>query len=408
MKKEEAIRRPEFIAAIPKTDLHLHLDGSLRIPTLIELAAERGVALPASDEAGLRRTVFKPSYANLDEYLKGFAYTCACLRDAPALKRVAKELMLDSAAEGVRYIEVRFAPQLAMSERLSFEEVVGAVDAGLREARDLLNAELASGEPEYDYGIIVCAMRFFTAGFSPWYADWMRLHAYSSPAEAIRGASLELAKAAVRARDSGLAQIVGFDLAGSEYGYPASEHAESYAYAHRHFLAKTVHAGEAYGPESIFQAVTRLHADRIGHGLHLFDAAMVKKQGEAARDPAAYVENLVEYLADRRVTIEVCLTSNMQTSPGLATLGEHSFGKMLARRLSVSLCTDNRLVSDTTVSAEYAKALSAFDIGPQTLKNIVMYGFKRSFNRKPYGEKRAWVRRVFDWYEGLEAKFGAG
>ena len=161
----------EFIQAIPKTDLHLHLDGSLRIGTLIDLAHEAGVALPAQDEIGLRERVFKDKYQNLEEYLQGFALTTAVMQSENALFRVSYELMMDNAAEGVRYIEVRFAPQLLMSERMSFEQVMGAVDRGLRGACDELNARLRPGEPEYDYGIIACALRSFNEHMAPYYAQ---------------------------------------------------------------------------------------------------------------------------------------------------------------------------------------------------------------------------------------------
>lgn len=395
---------PEFIAAIPKTDLHVHLDGSLRIPTLIELANQAGVELPADDEAGLRRLVFKDNYANLDEYLRGFGLTCACMQTATALERVARELLEDNAAEGVRYIEVRFAPQLHMSPNLSFIEVMQAVDKGLRSARDSLNAGLKADEPAYDYGIIACAMRFFTPGFSQYYRDFCRMHEFSSQIEIIKSASLELAKAVVKLRSESEIQIVAFDLAGSEYGYPASDHAESYAYVNKHFIDKTVHAGEAFGPESIFQAVTKLHADRIGHGLHLFNADMIHHTSIANQQK--YIKNLVNYLADRRLTIEVCLTSNMQTSPQIGALTNHSLRYMLDNKLSVSFCTDNRLVSNTTVSQEIKLALDNFPIDAKTLKNIIIYGFKRSFYYHSYPEKRNYVRRIINYYEALEKKFG--
>ena len=156
----------EFLRALPKTDLHLHLDGSLRIETLIELAHDAGVALPAETVQGLRETVFKDQYASLEEYLRGFALTTAVMQSDAALFRVAYELMLDNAAEGVRYIEVRFAPQLLMSEKMSYGQVMDAVDRGLRTARDELNARHAAGVPEYDYGLIVCAMRSLAGPFS--------------------------------------------------------------------------------------------------------------------------------------------------------------------------------------------------------------------------------------------------
>lgn len=394
----------DFIKAIPKTDLHVHLDGSLRIDTLIELAREAGVALPAQDEKGLRALVFKDRYQNLEEYLRGFGLTTAVMQSEAALFRVSYELMMDNASEGVRYIEVRFAPQLLMSERMSFHQVMAAVDRGLRQARDELNSRLTPGEPHYDYGIIACAMRFFTADFSPYYRDYTRVHAFSTPIDIIRGASLELAKAVVQLRAQSNIQVVAFDLAGAEYGYPASDHADSYALVQKGFLCKTVHAGEAFGPESIFQAVTKLQTDRIGHGLHLFDEEMIHHTNLGNR--TVYVENLVNYLADRRITLEVCLTSNMQTSPEIGELKNHSLKKMLEHKLSVTFCTDNRLVSNTTVCNELRLALENFSITPHDLKNIIVYGFKRSFYYHPYVEKRAYVREVINYYDTIARKFG--
>ena len=398
-------RYPEaFIHTIPKTDLHVHLDGSLRLPTLIELARERKVSLPSQTEEGLNELVFKPSYRDLDEYLKGFSWTMAVMQDAESLERTAYELAVDNWAEGVRYLEVRFAPQLHMSSDLDFASVMGAVDRGLRRARTEVNRRVTGDEPPFDYGIIVCAMRFFTGGFSRYYADLFRTLSFSNPVEVFRTASLELARAAVRLRDETDVQIVGFDLAGSESGYPADEHLEVYEYVHRNFMRKTVHAGEAYGPESIFQAIAKLHADRIGHGLHLFDEHMIRS-GDV-RDRKAYIQNLVNYIAENRTTIEVCLTSNLQTSPDLKRIGDHSLKKMLAHRLSVTLCTDNRLVSHTTVTRELELALSSFDIPPDQLKDIIIYGFKRSFCHLPYPEKRKYVRRVIEYYERLEREHG--
>ena len=169
----------EFLRAIPKNDLHVHLDGSLRLETLIELAREQNVELPSYTPEGLRQTVFKDSYANLDEYLRGFAYTCKVMQDALSLERVARELAEDNIAEGVRYMEVRFAPQLHISRDLRFEEVMRSVDTGLRRARDEFNRTLPPDEPQFEYGIIVTAMRFFTPAFSTYYSDLAEVHPYS-------------------------------------------------------------------------------------------------------------------------------------------------------------------------------------------------------------------------------------
>lgn len=397
----------EFLRAIPKTDLHVHIDGSIRIPTLVELAREHKTELPSYTEDGLRQLVFKDRYNNLVEYLQGFGYTVAAMQTPEALERVAYELAVDNFAEGVRYFEPRFAPQLHASDKMGIVDVLTAVDRGLARARDEWNASPAvrnGDEPPYAYAIIVCALRMFDAAFSPYYRDLMRVHRYTDRHVVYALASLELARAAVRIRDERGLPITGFDLAGQEAGYPAEAHIQAYDHAHRHFLKKTVHAGEAYGPESIFQAITGLHSDRIGHGYYLLNTDMLRDPG--IRDKDAYVHELSQYIADRRVTIEVCLTSNLQTNPALKSVEDHAFRRLHAQRLSLTFCTDNRTVSNTSVTREIELAVAAFDLDPKTLKNILIYGFKRSFFPGTYLEKRQYVRRVIDYYERLERTAG--
>ena len=396
---------PEFVAELPKTDLHVHLDGSLRLPTLIELAREHRVEMPSGTEGGLRETVFKERYASLAEYLKGFQYTVAVLQTAEALERAATELAEDSQREGVRYLEVRFAPQLHVHPGLGAVDAIAAVDRGMRRARDEFNrgAAIAAGtEPAFEYGIICCAMRMFTPGFSRYYATLFAAHPYARPKELYAMASVELARAAVIARDRHGLQVVGFDLAGEEAGYPAGDHKQAYDYAHRHFLKKTVHAGEAYGPESIFQAITDLHADRIGHGTYLLQADAIRDDDIADREH--YVERLGNYIADRRITLEVCLTSNLQTNPHLRRIEEHTFSRLRAQRLSTTLCTDNRLVSNTSVSNELLLACRHLGLDRQDLKSIIIYGFKRSFFPGSYLRKRQYVRQVIDHYDAVERR----
>ena len=218
----------EFLRRLPKTDLHLHLDGSMRLGTLVELARDAKVELPSYTEDGLRATVFKDRYANLNEYLKGFAYTCAVMQNAEAIERISYELAMDNFAEGVRYIEPRFAPQLMMNDRMSLSDVLGAADRGLKRAKQELAALVVAGEPEFEYGLIACAMRFCNEKFSPFYRQFFGLHQYSSSREVIRDVSLELAKGAIAIARGSDIQLVGFDLAGAEYGYPADNHRESY------------------------------------------------------------------------------------------------------------------------------------------------------------------------------------
>jgi adenosine deaminase len=403
---QTATLSPAFLAKLPKTDLHVHLDGSLRLPTLIELAREHGIELPSYTEGGLRETVFRERYADLAEYLRGFQYTVAALQTAEALERVAAELAEDNQAEGVRYLEVRFAPQLHAHPGLDAVQAIAAVDRGLRRVRDEHNQRpaIASGaEPPFEYGIICCAMRMFTGQFSQYYGTLFAAHPYARRKELYSMASIELARAAVVARDRYGLQVVGFDLAGEEAGYPAGDHKQAFDHAHRHFLKKTVHAGEAYGPESIFQAITDLHADRIGHGTYLLEPEAIRDEGIADRQH--YVERLGNYIADRRITLEVCLTSNMQTNPHLQRIEEHTFRKLRAQRLSTTICTDNRLVSNTSVTNELLLACNHLGLDRHDLKSIIIYGFKRSFYPGSYQRKRQYVRQVIDYYDSIEASW---
>jgi len=390
----------ELIAQLPKTDLHVHLDGSLRISTLIDLARTYDVELPSYTEDGLRQLVFKPTYESLGDYLKGFRFTVAVLQQELALEQVAYELAQDPQQEGVRYLEVRFAPQLHVHAHLDAITVIRAVDRGLRRATQEFNqrASVVEGrEPEFRYGIIVCAMRAFAAGSSEYFRDLLRVHRFAPEKEVFAAASQEAARAAIRARDEFDLPVVGFDLAGQEDGYPAVDHKEAYQIAHRNFLMKTVHAGEAYGPESIFQAITELHADRLGHGLYLFEHDMITSP--EIRDREAYVTALSQYIADRRITVEVCLTSNLQTNPRLPDLSFHTLRKMNAARLSTTFCTDNRLISSTTVTQEICLAVEHLDLTPRQLKNSIIYGFKRSFLPGSYLDKRSYVRQIIDYFD---------
>lgn len=386
-----------LVVALPKADLHVHLDGSLRVSTLVELARERGVRLPSETVEGMNELVFKPSYANLGEYLAGFAWTCAVMQDPEALERVGYEFAWDNWNEGVRYVEVRFAPQLHQHQRMDTRDVLVAVNRGLQRAQAEINGALPLDQPPFRYGIIVCALRMFNGRFSAYYDQLLRALP-KTPVSTVYGlASLELAREAVLARDEGGLPVVAFDLAGQEDGYPAIDHVEAYDFAHRHFMHKTVHAGEAYGAESIFQAISDLHADRIGHGYLLF--APERIQDRRIPDRVGYARRLAQYIADRRITMEVCLTSNLQTNPGIGTAREHALRKMIDARLSVALCTDNRLVSHTSVSREIRVAVDECAVNPRELRDMVIHSFKRSFYPGSYLEKRQYVRAVIDYYD---------
>jgi adenosine deaminase len=394
-------RLTRLLAAAPKSDLHVHLDGSLRLSTLIELAGAAGVALPAATEAGLREKVFKPHYNNLAEYLEGFRYTVAVLQSEAALERATFELCEDAWREGVCYLEIRFAPQLHVSPSLSIEKVVHAVAAGIARAERTFAAEprvIAKEWPPFRAGIIFCALRMFAPEFSACYRGYFDACGFSPKSEVYARASLDLARAAVHLKNVAKLPVVGFDLAGQEKGYPADTHEQAFQAVHEAFVGKTVHAGEDYGPESIFMAIGDLHADRIGHGTWLLDPARVTDP--SIKDPQAFIEALAQYVADRRITIEVCLTSNQQTVPELAgDLRRHPFAAMVRRRLSTTICTDNRLVSNTTVTREWQRAVETFELSAKEVHDILAYGFKRSFFPAPYLEKRAYVRTVLDALE---------
>jgi len=396
-----------LIQELPKSDLHVHLGGSLREESLIEMAQERGVNLPAETPLELRRNVFKESYESLDDYLKGFVYTCAVLQDSDSLERAAYELCIDCQEEGVRYVEIRFAPQLHTGEDQSIHSVLASVSKGIRSAENEFNSRphVVSGhEPAFRAGIIVCALRFFSPQQSTTYGRMLRAFTDLPEKHIFSLASEELVRASVAARDDYGLPVVGVDLAGREHGYPADDHIKAFQLAHEAFLGKTVHAGEDYGPESIFQAITSCHADRIGHGTWLFSTDKIMDKRIVNRE--AYVESLVQYIADKRITIEVCLSSNLQTTPSLKSLSEHPFRKMLDGSLSVAFCTDNRLVSRTSVSLEIQKAVDAFNITPKELGDLLVYGFKRSFFPGPYLKKREYVRKVIDYRDEVLKRHG--
>ena len=397
----------EFLTRIPKTDLHVHLDGSLRVSTLIELAKAGNIELPSYTESGLNELVFKDQYKDLMDYLQGFGYTVSVMQNPENLERIAYEFAWDNFNEGVRYFEVRFAPQLHVNENQSIEDVVTAVNKGLAKAKKEFNEQTAvlnDEEPSANYAIIACAMRAFFPGMSQFYDTILEIHRFSKSKKIFSLASVELVEAMIKARDELELPIVGFDIAGAEEGYPPEDHKEAFDIAHSNFLKKTVHAGEAYGPESIFQAITLLHADRIGHGYYLFSYDKIKDN--SIIDKEKYVDNLAQFIADRRITIEVCLTSNLQTNPEIGDIHNHEFRKMKAARLSTTICTDNRTVSKTNVTREVELAVDTFDFTETELRNSIIYGFKRSFFPGTYKEKRIYVRKIINYYEKLQKEYG--
>ena len=391
----------DLIYKIPKTDLHCHLDGSIRIETILDIAQKEKIFLPSDSVAGLNTLLFKDNYNNLEEYLKTFGYSTAVLQTPENLERIAYELGQDAQDEGVRYLEVRFAPQLHINHYMDMEQVLVSVNKGLEKAKNEFNTKpeiQEHNEPPFAYGIIVCALRSF-GPFSEYYKQFIDTLSFSDPKTVFSLCSLELAKGAVYIRDKLGIPIVAFDLAGAEKGNPAKDHWEAFQFVHANFMAKTVHAGEAYGAPSIFQAITELHAERLGHGYYLFDEDKIDDPNIV--DKKAYIHNLVQHIADRRISIEVCLTSNMQTNPAIGEVKNHAFKEMLKNRLSATFCTDNRTVSKTTVTKEILLGIENFNLSPHRLKNLIIYGFKRSFYFGSYMEKRKYVRQCIDFYESL-------
>jgi adenosine deaminase len=408
-----------FLREIPKTDLHVHLDGSVRISTLIELARAQGVTLPSYNESELRNIVFNGRYDTLEQYLVGFKYTCAVMQNAESIERIAYEFAVDNFSEGVRYFEVRFAPQLHASidssHTFDIENVIQSVNRGLLRAKNEFNEQLAARElglqesvedyvpePPYEYGIIVSAMRLFSPELSRYYNALLAIHPYIPYRRVASLASETLVRVARKCRDDLHIPVVALDIAGAENGFQNSVHKEAFDLAHSYFLNKTVHAGEAFGPESIKQAVRDLHAERIGHGYHLFSEELVLDE-QNALDKAGYIRQLVKYVCDRRINVEVCLTSNLGTMPQLE-LKDHALGKMLAHGVSVSLNTDNRLMSNTSMVEEIRKAVDTFAISPAQLRVLIMNGFKRSFYAGSYQERRQYVRQVGRYYDHLLKK----
>jgi adenosine deaminase len=317
----------ELIRSLPKVDLHCHLDGSLRLDTIWELAQERKVELPAKSVEELR-SLFLPENAghSLVDYLKRFEYTLAVMQDAEALNRTAYELAMDNAAENVLYLEVRYSPILHTRKGMKLTQVMNAVLDGLARAEK---------EADIKTGVIVCGIR----NISP-------------------ETSLRLAELTVAYKHQG---VVGFDLAGFEDHYPAKDHTEAFYLIRKNNINCTVHAGEAYGPESIKQALHDLNTHRIGHGTRL------KEDGD-----------LLNYVNDHRIPLEICLTSNVQTGAA-KSLETHPLRLYYDWGLRVTLNTDNRLMSNTTVTDEYLTACRVFGFSEQDLKNIIVMGFKSSF-----------------------------
>jgi adenosine deaminase len=335
----DAARLHDLLRRLPKAELHCHLDGSLRPATMLELAEERGVSMPASDAESLREYMTVSDARNLEEYLERFAVTLSVMQSESALERVAYELAEDAAHDGVRYLEVRYAPVLNVREGLSLEQAVEAPLRGLARA-------------EREHGVIGRVIVTAIRNMSP-------------------GVSQELAELAVAYRHKG---VVGFDLAGGELGHPARAHARAFEYARSHDLACTCHAGEGDGPDSVRQAVHVCGAHRIGHATRLIEDT-----------------SLTDYCNDHRITLEICLTSNVQTRVA-PSYELHPFREYFDRGLNVVLNTDNRLMSGVTLTDEYVHAAQSLGFAFDELAQVAVNGFESCF--LPYEERMRLVSRV--------------
>lgn len=329
----------EILKIIPKVELHCHLDGGLRVRTVIELAKEQGVALPCEGEEALKEWFIRGGrQKSLSLYLKSFDVTIAVMQTRDALYRVAYELAMDMAEENTCYAEIRFAPMLHLQKGLSAEEVVQAVLDGL------MAASKATG---IKTGLILCAMRNQDSSVS-----------------------MKIAELAVAFRDRG---VVGFDLAGDEIGFPPKKHIEAFQYIRNKNFNITIHAGEAFGVESIWQAIQVCGAHRIGHGVRLIEDMVISGGTHIEQ-----MGSLSHFILDRRIPMEVCLSSNVGTGAcsGYAT---HPFPLFFRNNFRCFLCTDNRLMSDTTMTREMEMAVEYYHFTYADLEKITLNAMKSSF-----------------------------
>ncbi len=324
---------------LPKAELHCHLDGSLRPETLLELADGIGMALPAGDAEALGRHMVAAESRDLEEYLHRFAITLAVMQSADALERIAYELLRDAADEGIRYIEVRYAPVLTTAGGLTMGEAVEATLRGIARAHQ--DAAIIGR-------LILCGIRTMPPAVS-----------------------LDTAKLAVSYGTSG---VVGFDLAGAEIGNAAADHAGAFAYARSHELACTAHAGEAYGPASIRQAVHVCGAHRLGHATSLYQDS-----------------SLSRYVNDRRIALELCLTSNVQTR-AVASYADHPARRYFEEGHEIVFCTDNRMMSGITLTDEYVAAAEHQGFTLEELALVALNGFRAAF--LPWASRLALIQRA--------------
>src|SRR3954447_1171657 len=332
---------PEEIRRAPKVLLHDHLDGGLRPETIVELAAAVDHPLPAGDADALGAWFIQAAASgSLERYLETFAHTVAVTQTAEALHRVAAECALDLALDGVVYAEVRFAPEQHLEGDLTLPQVVEAVLAGFVAGSQ---AAAEAGSP-IRVGTLLTAMR----------------HA---------ARSMEIAELATAYRDRG---VVGFDIAGAEAGYPPTRHLDAFEYLQRENFHFTIHAGEAFGLPSIWQAIQWCGADRLGHGVRIIDDITLDEDGTPR------LGLLASYVRDKRIPLEMCPASNIQTGAA-KSIAEHPIGLLTRLRFRVTVNTDNRLMSGTSMTREMAALVEAFGYGIDDLRWFTINAMKSAF-----------------------------
>ena len=336
----------EVVGRLPKAELHVHLDGSLRPETMIALAREAGISLPSTDPDGLRRFMRVDDASNLEDYLRRFDVTIPLLQTPEAVERVAYEMAEDAARDNVRYLEVRYCPHLSRTRGMMLDDVILAELQGFQRG-------------ERDFGVVSrvinCSLRHY------------------DPAISVR-----IAERSVAFRNRG---VVAFDLAGGEAGRPADEHKAAFDLAAQGNLGITVHAGEAAGAESVAAAVHQCHADRIGHGTRLYENPVLR-----------------DYIRDRRILIEANITSNVQTR-AVRRASEHPVRGYFDAGLNVTLCTDGWLMAGVSLSDEYWLAHTDLGFSRVEIDQLILNGFAGAF--LPWPERLELLSRVRDELAGI-------
>ena len=340
----------ELINSVPKVLLHDHLDGGVRPQTIIELADELKYSkLPTRDVGELANWFYVgANKGSLVEFLKGFEHTTAVMQTKEGLERVAYEMMEDMKSDGIAYIETRFAPVFHLTKGLYLEDTVTAVLAGLEKGK----RDFGVG-----YGLILCGMRNMKN-------------------------TLEIAELAVNFREDG---VVGFDLAGEEGGYPPKKHLEAFQFIQRSNFNITIHAGEAFGKESIWQAIQWCGAHRIGHATRLLEDIVLDDDGEVVS-----FGELAQYVLDKRIPLEICLLSNLHTG-AVDKLDNHPFGILFKEKFRVTINTDDRLMSNTDLTNEFLTAVKYFNLSIDEIEKITINAMKSAFI--PYKER---LRYIYD------------